>query len=61
MPPTPCFLTLLKEFAQATYAPECILISADQRLVRSAEAEGFKTINPVTCTSSEALQLLPAE
>lgn len=52
-------LTLLKEFSEAANAPQCLLVSADQRLLRAAEAEDFGTINPETCSVADALTLLP--
>jgi predicted nucleic acid-binding protein len=53
-------LTLLMELSQAANAPECIVVSADKRLVRAAQAEGFKTIDPEALTIQESLALLPS-
>ena len=32
--------------AQPSHAPPCVLIAADRRLIRAAEAEGLRTLNP---------------
>lgn len=39
-------LTMLLEFAQLPGAPRCVVIAADQRLLRAAAGEGLLTLDP---------------
>ncbi len=39
-------LTMLLEYSQTPGAVPCLLIAADQRLLRAAAAEGLATLNP---------------
>ncbi len=39
-------------------SPACILVAADQRLIRASEAEGLKTLNPEGVTPTEIAAFL---
>ncbi len=39
-------------------SPECFLVTSDQRLIRSSESEGLKTLNPERLSADEATGLL---
>lgn len=44
--------------ALPSVAPVCILVAADQRLLRAARAEGILTINPEMMSAAEAMRFL---
>ncbi len=44
--------------SQSTESPACIVISADQRLIRAAISEGIGTINPETLVSNDVSSVL---
>ena len=39
-------------------SPDCVLVTADLRLIRAATAEGLQTLNPEALTSQEVTALL---
>lgn len=41
-------LTVVLEVARSSNAPVCVLVASDQRLLRAAQAEGLRTLNPET-------------
>lgn len=51
-------LTLLLEFARLPDAPTCVLVAADKRLVRAAQSEGLKTLNPELVPAADAAAFL---
>jgi len=51
-------LTLLLAYAQTPGALTCLLIAADKRLLRAAEAEGLATLNPEAVLPADVPALL---
>ena len=39
-------LTVVLEVARSLDAPTCVVVASDQRLLRAAQAEGLRTLNP---------------
>ena len=39
-------LTVMLEVARSSDAPPCVLVASDKRLLRAAELEGLRTLNP---------------
>lgn len=52
-------LTMLLQYSHAT-GTSCLLIAADQRLLRAAAAEGLATLNPETVSATAVPALLAA-
>ncbi len=48
-------LTALLNFARSPETPICVMVSADKRLLRAAEAEGLPALNPETALLAEAI------
>ena len=46
-------LTVVLEVARSSNAPVCVLVASDQRLLRAAQAEGLRTLNPETTTLAD--------
>lgn len=53
-------LTALLEYSRSPGAPPCLLVAADQRLLRAAGAEGLATLNPETVAPGEVQEILAA-
>lgn len=53
-------LTAYFEYARSLPpgSPSCVLIAADQRLLRAAQAEGFQTLNPETLPAADVADFL---
>lgn len=51
-------LITLLEFASTPGVPPCVVVSADKRLLRAAENEGFLTLNPETFAASDVPSFL---
>ena len=51
-------LTALLDFARSDDAPACVMVSADKRLLRAAQAEGLPILDPETVSAAEAATLL---
>lgn len=52
-------LTMLLQYSHAA-GTSCLLIAADQRLLRAAAAEGLATLNPETVSATAVPALLAA-
>lgn len=52
-------LTMLLEYSHAT-GTVCLLIAADQRLLRAASAEGLATLNPEAVSNADVPAILAA-
>lgn len=46
-------LTVVMEVAGSPDAPLCVVVASDKRLLRAAEAEGFRTLNPELMTVAD--------
>ena len=44
--------------ASALVKPSCVLVSADQRLLRAAQAEGVQTLNPEQLSAADLPAML---
>ena len=53
-------LTALLNFARSPEAPVCVMVSADKRLLRAAEAEGLPALNPETASVADATAQIAA-
>ena len=53
-------LKTLLDFSRSPEAPICVMVSADKRLLRAAEAEGLPTLNPETASIDDATAQIAA-
>ena len=53
-------LKTLLDFSRSPDAPVCVMVSADKRLLRAAEAEGLPALNPETASAAEATAQIAA-
>ena len=51
-------LATLLNYARSPKSPICVLIAADQRLIRAANDEGLKTLNPEMLQASDISEFL---
>lgn len=52
-------LALFLRFARL-FTPPCVVVAADERLIRAAEAEGLKTMNPELVAAADVPDILAA-
>ena len=53
-------LTVLVDYARSPRSLTCLLVAADQRLIRAAQAEGLATLNPEQVAPADVPQILSA-